>query len=99
MQYHKWKKKHNKKIYQLILPYQGDEVCNIIKSMNKCVSKLLPNNIKIEVTFKSTKLGSSFNFKDKIDFEHNHELIYRTKCPEPTCIDDYIGEGACQTVG
>ena len=64
-------------------------------SMNKCVNKLLPNNTKIEVMFKSTKLSNCFNVKDKIDFEHNHDLIYHTKCPEPTCIDDFVGESAC----
>ena len=30
----------------------------------------------------------------KIDFEHNDDLIYNAKCPEPTCIDDYMGESA-----
>ena len=44
--------------------------------------------------FKSTKLSSCFSVKDKIDFEHNHGLIYHAKCPEPTCIDDYVGESA-----
>ena len=78
----------------MLLPYQGDKGCNIIKSMNKCVNKLLPNNTKIEVAFKSTKLSSCFNVKDKIDFEHNHDLIYHAKCPEQTCIDDYVGESA-----
>ena len=72
----------NKKIHRLLLPYQRDESCNIIKSINKCINKLLPNNTKIEVTFKSTKLSSCFNVKDKIGFEHNHDLIYHTKCPE-----------------
>ena len=62
--------------------------------MNKCVNKLLPNNTKIGVTFKSTKLSSCFNVKVKIDFEHNHDLIYHMKCPEPTYIDDYVGESA-----
>ena len=84
----------NKNIHQLLLPYQGDKGCNIIKSMNKCVNKLLPNNTKIEVTFKSTRLSNCFNVKDKIDFEYNHDLIYRVKCPEPTCSDDYVGESA-----
>ena len=62
--------------------------------MKKHVNKLLPNNTKIEVMFKSTKLRSCFNVKDKIDFERNHDLIYRTKCPEPTYIDDCVGESA-----
>ena len=41
-----------------------------------CVNKLLLNNTKIEVAFKSTKLSSCFNAKDKIDFKHNYDLIY-----------------------
>ena len=45
----------NKKIHRLLLPYQGDESCNIIKSMNKRINKLLPNNTKIEVTSKTLK--------------------------------------------
>ena len=48
------------------------------------------------VAFKSTKLSSCFNVKDKIDFEHNRDLIYQMKCLEPTCIDDYVGESASQ---
>ena len=65
----------NKNIHQFLLPYQGDKGCNLIKSMNKCVIKLLPNNTKIEVALKSTKLSSCFNVKDKIDFERNHNLF------------------------
>ena len=80
-------------MHRLLLSYQEDEGCNIIKSMNKRVNKLLPNN-KIEVTFKSTKLSSCFNVKGKIDFEHNHYLVYHTKCPETTCIDDFVGESS-----
>ena len=47
------KESNNKNIHRLLLPYQGDKDCNIIKSMNKCVNKLLPNNTKIEVAFKA----------------------------------------------
>ena len=58
--------------------------------------KLLTNyfqiNTKIETTFKCTKLSSFFNVKDKINIEHNHDLIYHTKCPEPACIDGYVGD-------
>ena len=85
---------HKKNIHRLLLPYQGDKGCNIIKSMNKCVNKLLQNNTKIEVAFKSTKLSSCFNVKHKTDFEHNHDLVYHAKCPEPPCIDDYVGKSA-----
>ena len=47
------KESDNKNIHRLLLSYQGDKGCNIIKSMNKCVNKLLPNNTKIEVAFKA----------------------------------------------
>ena len=60
--------------------------------MNKYVNKVLPNNTKIKVAFKSNKLSSCFNIKDKLDFEYNHDL--NSKCPEPTCIDDNVGESA-----
>ena len=56
------------------------------------LNKLLSNNTKIEIAFKSTKLSSCFNVKDKIDSEYNHDLIYHAKCTKPTCIDDYVGE-------
>ena len=48
--------------------------------------------------FKSTKLSSCFSVNDKIDFEHNHDFIYQTKYPKPTCIDDYVGESDCRII-
>ena len=58
----------------------------------KVLTNYFQINTKIETTFKCTKLSSCFNVKDKINIEHNHDLIYHTKCPEPACIDDYVGE-------
>ena len=37
-----------------------------------------------------------FQCQNKTDFEHNHDLICHTKCPEPTCIDNYVRESARQ---
>ena len=86
------KENDNKKIHWLLLPYQRDEDCNIIKSMNKCVNKLLPNNNKIEITLKSTK---ALNWAAvSMSKTNKHDLIYHMKCPEPICIDDYVGESA-----
>ena len=55
---------------------------------------MLTNYFQTEVAFKSIKLSSCFIVKNKIDFEHNHDLVYHTKCPEQTCIDDYVGRSA-----
>ena len=60
--------------------------------MNKYVNKVLPNNTKIKAVLKSNKLTSCFNIKDKLDFEHNHDL--NSKCTEPSCIGDNVGESA-----
>ena len=39
-----------------MLPYQGDKGSNLLKSMNRYVSKLLPEHIKLEITFTGKKL-------------------------------------------
>ena len=62
--------------------------------MNKRVNKFLPNKNKTELTFKNTELSSYFNVKTKIDFEHNHDIIYPTNCPQTTFIDVYVVESA-----
>ena len=40
--------------------------------------------------YTGTKLGSSFQIKDKTKFDRKHDLVYYVKCPE--CQEDYIGE-------
>ena len=88
------KKKATKRIY-IDYYYHIKEIkigCNVIKLMNKYVNKLLPNNTKIKAALKSNKLTSCFNIKDKLDFEHNHDL--NSKCTEPTYIGDNVGESA-----
>ena len=44
------------------------------------------------VTFQSKKLASKFPVKDKIDFQHQNNVVQYRKCPNPNCEDDYIGE-------
>ena len=44
------------------------------------------------VTYQSKKLVSKFPVKDKIDFQHQNNVVYYGKCPNPNCKDDYIGE-------
>ena len=56
------------------------------------MNKLLPDNIKPKIAFTGTKLGSSFQVKDKTELKHNHDVIYYGKCPEDQCTEDYLGE-------
>ena len=82
---------NNEKIHRLMLPYQGDKGSNLLKSMKRYVSQLLPEHTKLEITFKGKKLNSCFSIKDKTKFEH-HDLVYYLKCTEPSCRDNYEGE-------
>ena len=60
----------NDKIHRLMLPYQGDKGSNLLKSMKRYVSKLVPEHTKLEITFTGKKLNSCFSIKDKTSFEH-----------------------------
>ena len=51
---------NNEKIHCLMLPYQGDKGSNLLKSMKRYVSKLLPEHTKLEITFTDKKLNSCF---------------------------------------
>ena len=48
--------------------------------------------MKAWVTYTGQKPGTKFQFKDeKIDL-HKNDLLYYSKCPEPTCNEGYLGE-------
>ena len=53
---------------------------------------MLPDNVKTMVTYQSKKLASKLPMKDKIDFQHQNNVVYYGKCPNANCKDDYIGE-------
>ena len=82
----------NDKIQRLMLTYQGDKGSNLLKSMKRYASELLPEHKKLEVTFTGKKLNSCFSLKDKTSFEHQHDLVYYVNCTEPSCRDNYVGE-------
>ena len=60
--------------------------------MKKQLRKVLPDNLKTMVTYQSKKLVSKLPVKDKIDFQHQNNVVYYGKCPNPNCKDDYIDE-------
>ena len=51
-----------------------------------------PDNVKTVVTYQSKTLASKFPVKDKIDFQHQNNVVYYGKCPNPNCKDGHIGE-------
>ena len=76
------------------LPYKGKEGINIINKYRKVLKSHLPENIKPQVVYSSKKLSSKFNLKEKVEFKHQHGLIYKYECPENNCNATYIGETA-----
>ena len=45
-----------------------------------------------KVIYTGKKLGTNFGIKDRTKAEHEHNLIYKVTCPEPTCNATYVGE-------
>ena len=74
------------------MAYAGPKGKNVIKSMNNNVQRILPNNVKTRITYTDRKLGTKFQLKDRIKNQHEHDLIYFSKCLEPNCDKDYLGE-------
>ena len=82
----------NYKNLKLILPYAGKQGAQLTSKMKKQLRKILPDDVKTMVTYQSKKLVSKFPVKDKIDFQHQNNVVYYGKCPNPNCKDDHIGE-------
>ena len=80
----------------LVLPCKAksERRQRIIKSINKVIKKILPQNHVIQNVYKSEKLGSYFNIKDSTKLEHQHDLSYLTQCCEVNCNETYFVETA-----
>ena len=87
-------KNESKKRHLLTIPYLGEKGTYLIKFMKRNLKKILPNNLKPQITYTGRKLGSLFQTKDQTIFEHKHDVIYHGKCPAENCVDDYIGKTA-----
>ena len=69
---------------------------NILKSMNKISSRVLPSNVKTCIAYSGTKLSSTFQLKYQTKKDHQHDAVHYAKCPEEQCAEDYTGEtGRC----
>ena len=60
--------------------------------MNNNIQRILPNNVRTRIIYTGRKLGTKFQIKDLTKNQHEHDLIYYSKCPEPNCDKDYLGE-------
>ena len=82
------------KLPMLILPYQGKQGENVIKSLKNKINRYTTQDQKLKIIFTGTKLSSNFNIKDKTKIEHEHNLVYKVQCPAENCRETYVGETA-----
>ena len=54
--------------------------------------------LKYEKLLLQKRLISCFNTKDRIKFEHQHDITYQVECSAENCFDDYIGESTKFTI-
>ena len=74
---------------QITLPYAGKKGEDIAREIHHHVKRGKPK-FNARIAFKAKRVGSFFNIKDKIKKEHEHNLVYETKCPD--CDVNYVGE-------
>ena len=77
---------------KLYLPYQGKRGETLVKSLNKTLKNVIGTQIKTQIAYKSTRLSSMFNIKDKTSAIHEHNVVYKVQCPQEDCGETYIGE-------
>ena len=75
-----------------MLPSAGPKDNNIIKSMNNNIQRILLNSLKTRITYSGRKLGTKFQIKNLTKNQHVHDLTYYSKCLEPNCNNDNLGE-------
>ena len=79
----------------LTLPYAGNIGEKIVKQMQKYVRQSVNTEnrkVTINAMYRSRKLSTRFNIKDKTKLEHMHNIVYYVPCPNKKCDDDYTGE-------
>ena len=62
--------------------------------MNRCIKRIVPNDINTRITYTGHKLNTRFQIKDKTAQIHKEDLVYYVKCPDQSCNQDYLGETA-----
>ena len=60
----------NEKWYLLTIPYQGEKGDYLIKSMKRNLKKILPNNVKPQITYTGRKLGLLFRISNTFHLIH-----------------------------
>ena len=86
-------------VLSLNLPYAGEKGEKLISKLQRKVSKMVNKAkklVSINAVYKAKRLGGCFNIKDKIKFEHQHNVVYHSECPNKKCKSNYTGQTKCR---
>ena len=72
-----------------MLPFAEAKDNTLLKSMNRCIKRTVPNDVNTRITSTGFKLNTRFQIKDKTAQIYKHDLIYYVKCPDQSCNQDY----------
>ena len=75
-----------------MLLFGGAKGNTMLKSMNRCIKRIVPNNVIRRITYTGYKLNTRFQIKDKTAHLHKHDLVYYVKCPDQSCNQNYLGK-------
>ena len=89
---------NDRKIHSLMLPFAGAKGNTMLKSMNRCIKRIVPNDVNTRITYTGHKLNTRFQIKDKTAQIHKHDLVYCVKSPDQSCNQDYLGETGCRII-
>ena len=59
--------------------------------MNRCIKRIVTNDVNTQITYTDHKLSTRFQIKGKNAQIHKHDLVY-LKYPNQSCNQDYLHE-------
>ena len=89
---------NDRKIHSLVLPFAGAKGNTMLKSMNRRIKRIVPNDVNTWITYTGHKLNTRFQIKDKTTQIHKHHLVYYVKCQNQSCNHDNLGETGHRTI-
>ena len=81
-----------------MLSFAGAKGNTMLKSINRCIKHIVPNDVNTRITYTGHKLNTRFQIKDKTAQIHKHDLVYCVKSPDQSCNQDYLGETGCRII-
>ena len=73
-------------IHSLMLLFAGAKGNTMLRSMNRCVKRIVPNDVNTRMTYTGHKQSTRFQIKGKTAQIHKYNSVYYVKCPD--CLDE-----------